>query len=270
MHPSEIQPGPAHGTPADGDTLAIVAAIPARWDSTRLPGKPLRTIAGRPMIEHVYRRTAAARGLDRTVVLTDDARIADAVAAFGGEALMTPKTCASGTDRIAWAARQWPDVHAVVNVQGDEPLIDPAVIEAVAEPLRGIEGEAMVTVAAPASPEELDDPNAVKVVLDHRGHALYFSRARIPHHRDPDRTAVPEVWKHIGLYGYRREVLLRLAGLPQSPLERAEALEQLRALEHGIPIRVLTIAGAEPGVDTPADLARAEARLAGRSLEELR
>lgn len=234
-------------------------AIPARWGSTRLPGKPLLDLAGKSMIEHVYRRAAAARGTSRVVVLTDDTRILNAVNGFGGEAEMTPRDCVSGTDRIAGAARAW-TAAAVINVQGDEPLIDPTVIEAVAARLADPREE-VVTVATAARADELDDPNVVKVVVAQDGSALYFSRARIPHHRDPDPTSSPTIWKHLGIYGYRHDILLRLAGLAPTPLERAESLEQLRALEHGIKIRVLTVDHAESGVDTARDLERVAARL---------
>ena len=231
----------------------LVAAIPARYASTRLPGKPLLRLAGRTMIEHVYRRTRQAPGLDRVVVLTDDERIAGAVEGFGGEVEMTPADCASGTDRIAYAARGW-DAAAV----GDEPLIDPAAVAAVARHLREHPEDPMVTLAAPATAAEKDDPNAVKVVCDRRGYALYFSRARVPY---PRREAAAPVLKHVGIYGYQRSVLLELAALAPTPLEKSESLEQLRALEHGIAIRVLEVEASEPGVDTPEDLARAEARL---------
>ena len=197
------------------------------------------------MIEHVYRRARAARSVDRVVVLTDDRRIADAVTGFGGAVEMTPADCASGTDRIAYAARTW-SADAVINVQGDEPLIDPAVIDRVAAALTD-PTEEMVTVATPATSDELDDPNAVKVAVGIGGHALYFSRARIPYHRDPETTDAPRMLKHLGLYGYRRDVLVRLAACSPTPLERAEALEQLRALEHGIRIRVMTVASAASG-----------------------
>lgn len=237
--------------------IHVIAAVPARYASERLPGKALRLLAGRPMIEHVYRRTLQAQGLDRVVVLTDDERIAAAVAAFGGEVEMTPADCASGTDRIAYAARGW-DAAAIVNVQGDEPLIDPDAVAAVARHLREQPGDPVVTLASPAEEHEKDDPNAVKVVLDRRGYALYFSRARVPYPRRPE--AAP-VWKHVGIYGYQRAALLELAALAPTPLERSESLEQLRALEHGIAIRVLETARSEPGVDTAEDLARAEARL---------
>jgi 3-deoxy-manno-octulosonate cytidylyltransferase (CMP-KDO synthetase) len=232
----------------------VVGAIPARWGSTRLPGKPLVPIAGRPMIEHVYRRAAAARGLQRIVVLTDDERVGRAVAAFGGEWELTPADCKSGTDRIAHAARAWP-ADAVINIQGDEPLIDPAAISAVAAHLATAPDDPVVTLAVPAEPGDLDDPHAVKVVLDRRGYALYFSRAPIPYPRQ-DGGAPP--WKHLGVYGYQRGALLRLAALEPTPLERSEALEQLRALEHGIPIRVLRAAANSWGVDTPEDVERVE------------
>lgn len=168
----------------------IVAAIPARFASTRLPGKPLLPLAGRPMIEHVYRRAQRAAGIDRVVVLTDDERIFSAVAAFGGEVELTPADCTSGTDRIAYAARFW-DAAAIVNVQGDEPLIDPAAIAAVAHHLHTYPGDPVVTLAAPAGAADETNPNAVKVVRDLRGYALYFSRSQVPYPRVPgDRKSV--------------------------------------------------------------------------------
>jgi len=234
-----------------------VGAIPARYGSTRLPGKPLLPIAGRPMIEHVYTRVKRARGLDRVVVLTDDDRIAEAVEGFGGEWMMTPADCASGTDRIAWAVRSWSAeaVTAIINIQGDEPLIDPEDVSRLAEHLAASPGDPVVTLATPALPEEMDNPNAVKVVLARDGSALYFSRSAIPYPRQPGGAAP---LKHLGIYGYRREALMRLAALPPSPLERSESLEQLRALENGIPIRVLIVERGSQGVDTAEDLERVE------------
>ncbi len=238
-----------------------MGAIPARYGSTRLPGKPLLPIAGRPMIEHVYTRVAQARGLDRVVVLTDDERIARAVEAFGGEWEMTPADCASGTDRIAWAARRWdaavgdhqyPGGRAADRSRGG--LAD-----------RGAPGGAsedpVVTLATPAAPEEMANPNAVKVVLARDGSALYFSRSAIPYPRG-EGGAAP--LKHVGIYGYQRDALLRLAGLAPTPLERSESLEQLRALENGIPIRVLIVDRASIGVDTAEDLERVEKILTER------
>lgn len=276
MHPTETLP-----TRADAEialATGVVAAIPARWGSTRLPGKPLAPLAGRPLIEHVYRRAAAAPGIDAVAVLTDDERIAAAVEDFGGLAQMTPAECASGTDRIAWAARGW-RAAAVVNVQGDEPLIDPATIGRLARWLTERPGDPVVTCAAPATAGEFDDPNAVKVVLGAGGSALYFSRAAIPYPRRPPGGPLggpsgggsgpgARPLKHLGIYGYQRRALLALAALAPTPLERAESLEQLRALEHGIPIRVLVVERAAPGVDTPEDLARVEAMIAGAGGKE--
>jgi len=238
-----------------------VGAIPARYGSTRLPGKPLLPIAGRPMIEHVYTRVARARGLERVVVLTDDERIARAVEEFGGEWEMTPADCASGTDRIAWAARRW-GAAAVINIQGDEPLIDPEGVSRVAEHLAANPEDPIVTLATPAAPEEMGDPSAVKVVLARDGAALYFSRAPIPYPRQ-EGGAAP--LKHLGIYGYQRQALLQLAGLPPSPLERSESLEQLRALENGILIRVLVVDRGSFGVDTAEDLEKVEGILRGTS-----
>lgn len=235
----------------------IIGAIPARFASTRLPAKPLAEIAGKPLIEHVYRRAEQA-GLDRLVVLTDDERIGAAVAAFGGAWEMTPASCASGTDRIAHAARGW-DAEAVVNIQGDW-VLDPALIRLLAEHLRSHPGDAMATLALPAEPAEHHEPSVVKVVADRAGFALYFSRSLIPY---PRQSGGPAVMKHLGIYGYRREALLTLAGLPPSALETAESLEQLRALDNGIRIRVLPARGEAWGIDTPEDLARARQRLAG-------
>ncbi|HEV2844779.1 MAG TPA: 3-deoxy-manno-octulosonate cytidylyltransferase [Thermoanaerobaculia bacterium] len=232
----------------------IVGAIPARYGATRLPGKPLLPIHGRPMIEHVYTRVTRARGLARVVVLTDDERIARAVEAFGGEYEMTPADCASGTDRIAWAARGW-NASAVINIQGDEPLIDPEAVSRVAEHLAANPDDPLVTLATPAMPEELGNPNVVKVVLARDGAALYFSRSLIPYPRNEEGAAP---LKHLGIYGYQKEALLRLAGLPPAPLERSESLEQLRALEHGMRIRVLIVEKGSGGVDTAEDLERVE------------
>jgi 3-deoxy-manno-octulosonate cytidylyltransferase (CMP-KDO synthetase) len=213
------------------------------------------------MIEHVYTRVARARGLTRVVVLTDDERIARVVEGFGGAWEMTPADCASGTDRIAWAARRW-NAAAVINIQGDEPLIDPEEISRIAEHLAANPDDPVVTLATPATPEEMGNPNAVKVVLARDGAALYFSRAPIPYPRQEG--GFPPL-KHLGVYGYQRDALLRLAGLAPTPLERSESLEQLRALENGIPIRVLIVDRGSFGVDTAEDLERVERMLTGRT-----
>ncbi len=252
MHPTEIS-----STDAESRPYVAFGAIPARYGSTRLTAKALVPLAGRPMIEHVWRRARAADGLSRVVVLTDDERIARAVEAFGGEFEMTPETCASGTDRIAWAARRW-DCDGVVNIQGDEPLIDPLGIARVAAHLAARPKDEIVTLAADAQPGDATDPGTVKAVLDLAGYALYFSRAAIPFPRRPD--AAPS-YRHLGIYGYQRETLLRLAELAPTPLEHAESLEQLRALENGIRIRVLTGARPSRGVDTAEDAAAAELEL---------
>lgn len=235
---------------------AIIGAIPARYASSRLPGKPLLPLAGRPMIEHVYRRACEAASLDRVVVLTDDQRIAEAVESFGGLWEMTPESCRSGTDRIASAASAW-DARGVVNIQGDEPLIDPRAIDAVARHLRQ-EDDPMVTLSAPAKADDLDNPNVVKVVTDRFGYALYFSRSAIPFARQAG-GAAPR--KHVGIYGYTLETVSRLAALDPTPLEVSESLEQLRALENGIRLRVLEGQAAAPGVDTAEDLAKVDALL---------
>jgi 3-deoxy-manno-octulosonate cytidylyltransferase (CMP-KDO synthetase) len=256
VHPSEI--------PSTPSATRIVGAIPARFGSTRLPGKALRYLAGRPMVEHVYRRAASAPGLDRVVVLTDDERIAQVVRGFGGEVEMTPAECASGTDRIAWAARRW-EATGVINIQGDEPLMDPAGIGRIAAHLREQPGDPVVTLAADALDGDLDEPSVVKVVLDRSGYALYFSRAAIPFPRLPG--GAPPL-RHLGIYGYQRGALLELAALPQTPLERSESLEQLRALENGVRIRVLTGARPSWGVDTLEDAEAVDRRLRDEMLQD--
>jgi 3-deoxy-manno-octulosonate cytidylyltransferase (CMP-KDO synthetase) len=233
---------------------SVIAIIPARFHSTRLPGKALLDIGGHPMIEHVYRRAASARLVSAVIVATDDERIAETVTAFGGVAQMTSAAHVSGTDRLAEVARSLP-CELVINVQGDEPLIDPAVIDAVIAPLQADATVAMTTAARPLrDTAELLTPHITKVVYDTSGGALYFSRAPIPHGRD--QSSVPIARAHLGLYGYRRDTLLRLAALPPGPLERAEALEQLRALEHGIGIKVIETSYESVGVDTADDLER--------------
>ena len=249
------------------EILAIVAIIPARFRSTRLPGKPLSDIHGKPMIQHVYERTRRARGLSRVLVATDDERIAAVVRGFGGEAVMTSEAHATGTDRLAEAVLAT-DADIVVNVQGDEPMLDPSGIEAALAPMAASASLAMATLSLPlTSVDEMLSPAVVKVVTDKDGDALYFSRSPIPFVRvgatSDLRAAAAEAIarglarKHVGLYVYRREALLRFAALPPAPLEEAEGLEQLRALHHGMRIRVVAAEG-ESGVavDTPEDLER--------------
>jgi len=240
--------------------MDIVAIIPARYDAVRLPGKPLLDIDGRPVIQHVYLRTARARRISRTIVATDDRRIFDAVERFGGEAVMTSPDHPSGTDRIAEVAAGL-DAEIIVNVQGDEALIDPRMIDQAVEPLLDNAAIPMATAATRISDlEELHDPNVVKVVVDQGGLALYFSRHPVPYIRDvradEDLPAHHRFLHHIGLYVYRRDFLLRFAELAPTPLEQVEKLEQLRALENGYRIAVTETPLTSPGVDTPEDLER--------------
>ncbi len=229
-----------------------VAIIPARYQSTRLPGKALAEIAGKPMIEHVYRRAAAAASVSRVIVATDDRRIVDAVERFGGEARLTSTSHVSGTDRLAEVAASI-DCDLIVNVQGDEPMLAPETIDEAVAPFHGHPELEMSTLVRPVSDAaEMTNPNVTKAVLDEQGFAMYFSRAAIPY----ERSAHADAWAHIGLYVYRREVLIRVAALPPTDLERAEALEQLRPLAHGIRIKAVKTSYRTIGVDTPEDLER--------------
>jgi 3-deoxy-manno-octulosonate cytidylyltransferase (CMP-KDO synthetase) len=241
---------------------SIVAIVPARYESTRLPGKPLAAIAGKPMIQHVYERTRAIPSIDRVLVATDDERIASTVRGFGGEAVMTSPAHASGTDRIAEAAAPL-DAALIVNVQGDLPFLDPATVDAAVALMRDEPHLPMATVKTPIHDgAEMRNPNVVKVVTDREGYALYFSRSPLPYWRDAEPSAALG-HRHIGLYVYRREFLLTFTRLVPTPLERAEKLEQLRALESGFRIRVAETGAAGVEVDTPEDLERARALAAG-------
>lgn len=249
--------------------MAVVAIIPARYGSTRFPGKPLAVIGGKPMIQHVYESAARARGLDRVIVATDDARVEQAVRSFGGEVMMTSKHHASGTDRLAEAAGKIKAAW-LVNIQGDLPFVRP---ETIRRTIRALRGDRSVLMATSRTPiyhrEEWLNPNVVKVVTDTKGFALYFSRAAIPYLRNqnghPERSSArgkstEEVWgyRHIGLYVYRREFLLRFARMRPTRLELAEGLEQLRALANGYRIRVADVKEPSVEVDTPEDLQKAE------------
>ncbi len=251
--------------------MSFRVVIPARYASTRLPGKPLADIAGKPMVVRVV-EAAQKSGAEEIIVATDDERVSEAVAAHGHVAVMTRSDHASGTDRIAEVAEQrgWSDDTIVVNVQGDEPLIEPALIAEVAQAL-DVDREASIATAAHRIHDmaEFLNPNVVKLVTAANGRALYFSRAPIPWHRDglaQQREILPEdlmVRRHIGLYAYRVDFLRRYGGLAPAPLEQWEALEQLRALWHGFHIHVIDCAYApEAGVDTPADLERVRTRFA--------
>jgi 3-deoxy-manno-octulosonate cytidylyltransferase (CMP-KDO synthetase) len=251
--------------------------IPARLASRRLPEKPLRDVGGRPLIAHVWERACASRA-DEVLVATDDARIADVIERIGGQALLTLSEHATGTDRLAEVARRrgWDDDTVVVNLQGDEPLVPPELLDALASALANEPRAGIATAATPiGDPHELFSPHAVKVVLDAEGFALYFSRAPIPFARDhfaassTPATSLPAeapFLRHLGLYAYRAGTLRRLSEAPQAPLERAESLEQLRALFLGIRILVEVVPDAPPpGVDTEEDLERVRAVIARSS-----
>ncbi|HEU4383140.1 MAG TPA: 3-deoxy-manno-octulosonate cytidylyltransferase [Anaeromyxobacteraceae bacterium] len=240
--------------------MRVAVIIPARYGAQRFPGKPLADLAGRPMVAHVVERARRARGVDEVVVATDDQRIARAAEAAGARAVLTGPA-ETGTDRVAQAARALsPRPEIVVNLQGDEPLVEPEAVERLVAVMRegGVE---MATLARPLQPDELSLPQVVKVVTDLSGDALYFSRAAIPHRRAGGVS--PLARAHLGVYAFTAAALERFASLPPGRLEREEALEQLRALENGVKIRVVDAAYRGFGVDTPEDLERARALLAG-------
>lgn len=245
--------------------MKVTAVIPARYASTRFPGKPLAPILGKPMIEHVYERVASSSTVEQVIVATDDQRIEKAVRSFGGEVMMTRDDHPTGTDRLAEVAAQL-DSDLVVNVQGDEPMIDPLMIDQAVKPLLRDESILMGTLMSRIDDaQDFYNPNVVKVVTDRSGFALYFSRAPIPWPRDfsaeelSQRLAGIDLFRHIGLYVYRREFLLKYPGLPKTPLEGLESLEQLRALEHGVRLYVAETSTVSHGVDTPEDLERVAA-----------
>ena len=249
-----------HAQPFDERSLplggrSVIAVIPARYGSTRLPAKPLSDIAGVPMVVRVWRQAKLARSIERVAVATDDQRIAEAVTAAGGEVIMTSSVHPSGTDRIAEVAgKLLADVY--LNVQGDLPFVDPADLDALITPMLAEPDLSMATLATPLTdPEEWHNPNVVKLVCDERGDALYFSRSPIPFARDGG--IPPQARRHIGVYAYRRDFLLRFAALQPGVLEMIEKLEQLRALERGYRIRVVASVKPSLEVDTAEDLARA-------------
>jgi 3-deoxy-manno-octulosonate cytidylyltransferase (CMP-KDO synthetase) len=249
--------------------METVAIIPARYASERLPGKPLADICGKPMIQHVYERARRATLVNRVLVATDDQRILAAVKSFGGEAVMTPSTLQSGSDRIAHVTRSLPGVDIVVNVQGDEPLIEPDMIDEAILPLQNDAALVAGTLVRRISNEsDLQNPSIPKVVLDNDGFCLYFSRSVIPFLRDSGERewiSAGTFYKHIGLYVYRREFLLTYATLPRTPLEMLEKLEQLRILEHGYRIRAVITSHDSIPVDTAADLEKVRALVGGSS-----
>ena len=260
--------------------MSVLAVIPARFGSTRFPGKPLAMLAGKPVIQHVYEQVSRAKQVSEVIVATDDERIRQAVERAGGSALMTSPSNRSGTERVAEVARQH-TASVIINVQGDEPLVQPEMVDQVAAFLAAHQAIPMASLMTPLQQaEELISPNVVKVVVDQDGCALYFSRSPIPYARDnsvgsrlqapgsrqaqlpPASSLQPRAYKHIGLYGYQRHFLLQFPHLEPTPLEQMEQLEQLRALEHGYRIKLLQTRYDTIGVDTPEDLVRVEALLA--------
>jgi 3-deoxy-manno-octulosonate cytidylyltransferase (CMP-KDO synthetase) len=237
--------------------MKVLCVIPARYASTRLPGKPLSMIAGKPMIQHVYERACQAQLPNEVVVATDNELVEKAVLDFGGKAVMTSPDHPSGTDRLAEVALMYPDVDVIVNVQGDEPMIPPEVIDRLAEAFNGDADLNMATMKVVMDEEDYENPAAVKVVTDQQGYALYFSRSLMPYPRNKPEGF--KVFKHVGIYAYRRNFLLKYAALAPTPLEKAESLEQLRALENGYKIKVLESDFQGIGVDTPEDLAEVNA-----------
>jgi len=247
--------------PANAQVLGV---IPARYQSTRFPGKPLADILGKPMIQHVYERARKAPSVDRLIVATDDARIAEAVRRFGGEVWMTGD-CPTGTYRVYETSTQFPEYEIVLNIQGDEPLLEPDMLDALVMPLRTRPELVMTTLAEPiTNAEDYLSPHVVKVVCDRWGMAFYFSRAAMPGSREGS-VWTPEApcLRHIGLYGYRRDFLATMVHLEPTPLEQREGLEQLRALEHGYRIYVALTSHATVGVDTPEELETVVRRLQG-------
>ena len=236
--------------------MKFACVIPARYASTRLPGKPLADIAGKPMIQRVYEQVSKAKKPALVVVATDDQRVFDKVESFGGMALMTQPNHPTGTDRLAEVASHHQDIDVIINVQGDEPLIDADVIDQLADLFVEDADLQMATVASPLLEEEYDEPSAVKVICNKRGDAMYFSRSLIPY---PRHAFINPPMKHVGIYAYRRQFLLDYAKMDPTPAEETESLEQLRALENGYAIRVIKTDKRFVGVDTPEDLERVNA-----------
>lgn len=233
--------------------MKSICVIPARYSSTRLPGKPLKDICGVPMICRVWQRASRAKSVDEVIVATDDERIFQAVEKFSGRAMMTRADHKTGTDRLAEVAEKFSGVDVVVNVQGDEPLIEPALIDELVAQFVDDDLQMATVATEMTDAEEMSNPNNVKVVVDRQSNALYFSRSLIPFPRNVGRS---KIFKHIGIYAYRRKFLLAYAKMEPTPLEQAESLEQLRALENGYKIRVIKSSCRFVGVDTEEDLRR--------------
>lgn len=231
----------------------IAVVIPARYASTRFPGKPLFPLAGKPMIQHVWERASKAKGIDRVIVATEDERIEAACESFGAECVITSEGCRSGTDRVAEVAKKRLKGYThVINVQGDEPLVDPGTVTKLAKGMAVDESVRMITSASVFEPnDDVQNPNAVKVVMDRAGDALYFSRSPLPYVRNE--TKGLRFFRHQGIYGYTMELLFQFVKWKPTLLEMAESLEQLRALENGVKIRVVEVKHISLGVDTPED-----------------
>ncbi len=246
---------------SEASAIHIIGILPARWASTRFPGKPLHLIAGKPLVQHVWEQCRKCKRLDDLYIATDDERIAAAAKAFGAKVVMTSPEHPTGTDRLAEAIKALPQATHIVNIQGDEPLIDPALVDELAATMAADPELDMATAANPLDPADpaVRDPNVVKVVTALDGRALYFSRSPLPYFRNAV-EGLP-VYRHKGIYAYRRTFLERFVTWPPSPLERAESLEQLRALENGASIKVLSTTDTSPGVDTPEQAAQVEALL---------
>ncbi|HEX7194268.1 MAG TPA: 3-deoxy-manno-octulosonate cytidylyltransferase [Chthoniobacterales bacterium] len=242
----------------------VVGIIPARWGSTRFPGKPLHLIAGKPLIQHVWERCSEAACFDRIIIATDDMRIAEAGFALGAEIALTSPDHKSGTDRIAEVARKLRRASLIFNIQGDEPLIDPLLLRRLVREARHKKEIEIITAATPLAPDASLNEHNVKVVFDSKGNALYFSRSRIPFHRGAGNV---DFYKHLGIYGYRRKALLNFVKWGPSLLEQAEQLEQLRALENGMKIRVIVSESNSIGVDTAEDATRVERLIMSRRNE---
>jgi len=238
-----------------------VGIIPARWRSTRFPGKPLHLIANKPLLRHVWERCCRAKKLDAVIIATDDMRIAKASFDWGADVAMTSPSHQSGTDRIAEVARKAKQFDLIINIQGDEPLTEPALLDRFVETLRSNRRIDIVTAAHPfTNAAEASSPHQVKVIVDRAGNALYFSRYAIPFPRN--RSVPIKYLRHQGIYGFRRKTLLDFVKWKMTPLERAESLEQLRPLENGVKVHVLVTKHGSPGVDTPADAKALEQKLA--------
>lgn len=231
--------------------MKILCVIPARYASTRLPGKPLADIVGKPMIQHVYERSAQATIPQQVVVATDDEKVFQAVQQFGGKVVMTSSEHQTGTDRLAEVASKYAEVDVIINVQGDEPLIDPKVIDELAQEFLNDTALQMASVMSIMDSEDYQNPNAVKVVTDLNNNALYFSRSLLPYPRVAGKA---NVYKHIGIYAYKKDFLLKFAKLEPTPLEQSESLEQLRALENGYKIKMIKTKSKFIGVDSIEDL----------------